>query len=142
MRTFNFLGRTTLVLFLCSSSWSQATEFTAVVEAEIAAALAPEIKTAELGAVPENTEPTLISGFGAPLASHELRDFRGGFDVVKNDMQLNGVVANNSASDIATGSNFISSGSFANSTGFPTVVQNSGSNVLIQNATIINLQYQ
>jgi len=51
-------------------------------------------------------------------------------------------VANNSAFNVMTGSNSIADGSFTNSSGFPMVIQNSGSNVLIQNATIINLQYQ
>jgi hypothetical protein len=34
----------------------------------------------------------------------------------------------------------IQGGSFANMSGIPIVVQNSGANVLIQNATVINLQ--
>jgi hypothetical protein len=38
--------------------------------------------------------------------------------------------------------NVISGGSFANSSGLPVVIQNSGANVLIQNATVINLQLQ
>lgn len=80
--------------------------------------------------------------FGPPMASEQLDDLRGGSVQVNNDMQLSGVVAKNVAVDVASGSNFISSGSFANSSGFPMVVQNSGSNVLIQNATIINLQLQ
>jgi hypothetical protein len=41
-----------------------------------------------------------------------------------------------------TGSNSIAAGSFANMSGLPLVVQNSGANVLIQNAVIINLQMQ
>ncbi len=64
---------------------------------------------------------------------------RGGADVY-NDMQLKGMVAENSAVNVATGGNVISEGSFANASGVPMVVQNSGNNVLIQNATIINLQ--
>jgi hypothetical protein len=39
-----------------------------------------------------------------------------------------------------TGANTIDAGSFANMSGIPVVIQNSGANVLIQNATIINLQ--
>jgi hypothetical protein len=42
--------------------------------------------------------------------------------------------------DVLSGSNYIANGSFANASGVPMVVQNSGSNVLIQNATIINVQ--
>lgn len=76
------------------------------------------------------------------MASAQLDGYRGGFDVVKNDMQLSGAVTNNSAVDVLSGSNFIADGSFANASGMPMVVQNSGSNVLIQNATIINVQMQ
>jgi len=47
---------------------------------------------------------------------------------------------NNSARNVTTGDNNISAGSFANMSGLPTVIQNSGANVLIQNATILNLQ--
>jgi len=36
----------------------------------------------------------------------------------------------------------VGQGSFINASGIPTVIQNSGANVLIQNATIINIQYQ
>jgi hypothetical protein len=82
-----------------------------------------------------------IAGWGVPLASEHLQDFRGGFDSVKNDLQLSGTVADNLARNFVTGNNTIADGSFANSTGFPIVIQNSGANVLIQNATIINLQY-
>ena len=83
-----------------------------------------------------------VPGWGAPVASEQLGDYRGGFDAVQNDMQLNGSVANNVTSNVASGHNVITEGSFTNDNGFPMVIQNSGSNVLIQNATIINLQYQ
>ena len=83
-----------------------------------------------------------MPGWGAPVASHQLGDYRGGFDMVHNDMQLNGSVANNFTNNVASGHNTITEGSFTNANGFPMVIQNSGSNVLIQNATIINLQYK
>lgn len=79
--------------------------------------------------------------FGSsPLTLDALASKRGGDGVVFNDMQLKGVVANNSASNLTTGSNAISDGAFAGSAGLSTVIQNSGNNVLIQNATIVNLQ--
>lgn len=53
---------------------------------------------------------------------------------------LDGVVGGNSASYMTTGANTITAGSFANMSGLPVVIQNSGANVLIQNATVINLQ--
>ena len=67
---------------------------------------------------------------------------RGRADTVLNDTRLNGDVANNSAVNVNTGSNSIDAGSFANMSGIPVVIQNSGANVLIQNATVINLQFQ
>jgi hypothetical protein len=57
-------------------------------------------------------------------------------------MKLSGTVTDNSAVNVVTGNNVINGGSFANSSGLPTVIQNSGSNVLIQNATIVNVQFQ
>jgi hypothetical protein len=51
-----------------------------------------------------------------------------------------GTVSGNAATQVTTGSNVIQSGSFANSTGLPVVVQNSGANVLIQSSTVINLE--
>lgn len=75
-----------------------------------------------------------------PVAQDQLDQLRGGTDTVSNNANLNGVVTGNTAININTGSNIIDGGAFANSAGVPIVVQNSGSNVLIQNSTIINLQ--
>jgi hypothetical protein len=61
-------------------------------------------------------------------------------DGVFNHNKLKGVVADNSASNLTTGMNVISEGAFAGSSGLPTVIQNSGNNVLIQNSTIVNVQ--
>lgn len=66
---------------------------------------------------------------------------RGGTDV-HNNANIDGAVANNAATNVVTGNNTIDSGSFANMSGIPVVIQNSGANVLIQNATIINLQFK
>ena len=65
---------------------------------------------------------------------------RGGSDQTVIDTRLTGAVANNTAINVSTGANVIQGGSFANMSGIPIVVQNSGANVLIQNATVINLQ--
>jgi hypothetical protein len=75
------------------------------------------------------------------LAQPKLEGQRGGADT-HNDMRLDGSVGTNSAVNVATGANRIDSGSFANMNGIPVVIQNSGANVLIQNATIINLQFK
>ncbi|MBP8168202.1 MAG: hypothetical protein KAX99_00935 [Azonexus sp.] len=72
--------------------------------------------------------------------SLDLAISRGGTEVTLNDLKNNGVVSDNHASNLVTGSNWVTEGSFAGATGFATVVQNSGNNVLIQNATIVNLQ--
>lgn len=74
-----------------------------------------------------------------PVEPKALDIRRGGADVV-NEMMLKGVVADNRASNLTTGSNAITEGSFAGVVGLPVVVQNTGNGVLIQNATIINLQ--
>ena len=74
-----------------------------------------------------------------PLDSKVLGRKRAGTDVF-NDAQLRGGVTNNSAVNVTTGNNVIRDGAFSGQSGIPLVVQNSGNNVLIQNATIINLQ--
>ncbi len=74
-----------------------------------------------------------------PVESKLLAARRGKADVV-NDMLLKGVVADNKASNLTTGNNVIADGSFTGMVGLPLVVQNSGNGVLIQNATIINVQ--
>jgi len=87
---------------------------------------------------PENAigaqAPSRTDASVGPLARQ-----RGGTDT-RNDMRLDGSVAANTAVNVVTGTNSIDAGSFANMAGIPVVIQNSGANVLIQNATIINLQ--
>jgi hypothetical protein len=77
------------------------------------------------------------------LDANKLDSYRGGtdsFTEVLNKAQLNGVVGSNTAVNVATGSNAISEGAFSNASGLPTVIQNTGANVLIQNSLIVNLQ--
>ena len=83
-----------------------------------------------------------VPGLGLPLANQKLAGLRGGFDTVNNDMQLTGSVASNSATNVVSGNNYIADGSFSNMSGLPVTIQNSGSNVLIQNATIVNVQFK
>lgn len=78
--------------------------------------------------------------FGAAVESTVLGTLRGGADTTVNDMRLHGTTAANTAQNVATGSNAVSGGSFANLSGIPIVIQNTGANVLIQNAVILNLQ--
>ncbi|QYY27647.1 MULTISPECIES: hypothetical protein [Cupriavidus] len=78
----------------------------------------------------------------AAVASDKLDGVRGGTEVVVNDMRLHGTVADNAVVNPITGTNLISDGAFANAAGLPTAIQNSGNSVLIQNATIINVQFK
>ena len=79
----------------------------------------------------------------AAMSSDELDIQRGGADTqVLNKSTLNGVVSDNQVNSLNTGSNLVTEGSFAGTSGFATVIQNSGNNVLIQNSTIINLHLQ
>lgn len=67
-------------------------------------------------------------------------DARRGGTLAHNDMRLDGQVASNSAAHLTTGANVIDAGSLVGNAGLPVVIQNSGNNVLIQNATIVNVQ--
>jgi hypothetical protein len=90
------------------------------------------------GAPAAKSDPAL----GAKADSSLLARARGGTDTARDDMKLDGTVAGNSAVNVATGANTIDANSFSNMAGIPLVIQNSGANVLIQNATIINLQFK
>ena len=72
----------------------------------------------------------------------ELEGTRGGAGVTTVDTRIAGQVSGNSANNVQSGWNIIDGGAFANITGIPIVIQNSGANVLIQNATVIQLQLQ
>jgi len=81
--------------------------------------------------------------FDNVLADAEvLESSRGGAELNLYDIKSDGIVRDNQAYNLNTGSNYIAEGSFAGAAGFATAVQNSGNNVLIQNSTIINLQVQ
>jgi len=86
------------------------------------------------------SESRQVAFIAQPADAATLDNTRGGAEVVTNDMTLRGVTANNSARNVTTGDNSITAGSFANMSGLPTVIQNTGANVLIQNAMILNLQ--
>jgi hypothetical protein len=75
-----------------------------------------------------------------PAQDARLEQMRGGSDAPWSDMKLSGTVANNSAVNVVTGSNIVTDSAFSNASGLPMVIQNSGANVLIQNATIVNVQ--
>lgn len=97
-------------------------------------------------AMPVLPPPALRAPAAAPasaaLSDEHLAQLRGGTDTPWSDMKLNGTVGNNAASNVVTGSNIITDGAFSNASGMPMVIQNSGANVLIQNATIVNVQFK
>ncbi len=84
----------------------------------------------------------LQNAFGVKVLDQKiLAKQRGGTDPgVLSDLKLNGVVSDNRASNLTTGNNAITDGALSGISGVPLVVQNSGNNVLIQSATIINVQ--
>ena len=109
--------------------------------------LAP-IAMPALAAAPTPRLPDLVrvSVSATPLSLNSTLDeraldaYRGGTDLVSNDAHLSGLVGENAATNVSTGANTIDGASFANVSGIPVVIQNSGANVLIQNSTIVNLQ--
>jgi len=97
--------------------------------------------TSSLSSRHEVAPPNGVAGWGPSIDSAALAKLSGGTDVTET-MTLNGTVANNSVDHVVNGANVISSGSFTGAMGLPMVIQNSGNAVLIQNATIVNVQFQ
>ena len=83
-----------------------------------------------------------ISMFGSTAVADDQLDQLRGRLTVFNSNEVDGQLYNNEAVSNVTGSNFVTDGSFAGMSGFSTVIQNSGNNVLIQSATVLNLQFQ
>lgn len=78
--------------------------------------------------------------FGAPATAEQLGSMTGGTDTTTNTNQLNATLSDAEAKRTVSGDNAINGGAFSNAAGLPTVIQNSGSNVIIQNATVVNLR--
>ena len=85
----------------------------------------------------EENGPGTDAVFGKTVPT-EVMDMQRGKAVITT-MDVDGTVSDNAALNNVTGSNFVTSGSFANASGMSTIIQNSGNNVLIQNATILQL---
>ena len=78
--------------------------------------------------------------FNRSAASAEVLEAqRGGADEV-NLISVEGALHSNAATNTVNGTNTITNGSFANANGMATAIQNSGNNVLIQNATILRIE--
>lgn len=85
-----------------------------------------------------------LSDLGAAISIEDLRNESGRQDISDsliqlNNMKLNGSLDGNSLQSTATGTNMVSQDSFSNLSGIATVIQNTGNQVLIQNAMILNL---
>lgn len=78
---------------------------------------------------------------GASVDVMKLDRLRGGTSTVENNVLLDGTVEGNTADHVVSGSNAISDGAFSNASGINTVIQNTGSNVLIQNGMVVNVQF-
>ena len=90
-------------------------------------------------------DSSVLRQFGIAADQPSLERERGGSEnptTVLSSIVTNGSVGNNRAVDVVTGSNAIREGSFSNASGIPVVIQNTGANVLIQNSTILNLQFR
>ncbi|CAN7301303.1 hypothetical protein LJR143_001393 [Pseudoxanthomonas sp. LjRoot143] len=91
---------------------------------------APEVPVAE------------VSELGHPVAMGRLSTMRGGdASQTENLIDVDGSVDDNTAHHITSGSNSIADGAFNNASGINTVIQNTGSNVLIQNAMIVTVDF-
>lgn len=83
-----------------------------------------------------------MTEIGDMLADIELAAMRGGQDQYLSDMDLSAQLYENQAISNVTGTNIITQDAFAGARGFAAIIQNSGNNVIIQNATILNLRLQ
>jgi hypothetical protein len=82
------------------------------------------------------------NAFAAAVPDNLLDSQRGMALIPTNTNNLDGALYENTASDLITGYNAVSDGALTNNAGMNTVIQNSGNNVLIQNAVILNIQMQ
>ena len=78
---------------------------------------------------------------GQAVDGTTLSNSSGGTSVAQNTT-LTGTLSNDSANHIASGDNVIAGNALAGEAGIPVVIQNSGSNVLIQNATVLNVEFK
>ena len=95
-----------------------------------------------LQAMADENDVTETGMFGTALTDDRLATNRGGHNLELNTNNVNGKLYDNQATSNVTGSNNITTGAFSGSSGMSTVIQNSGNNVLIQSATILNIKLQ
>jgi hypothetical protein len=83
--------------------------------------------------------PATVDGFGQAVSTSALQHYSGG-TLVQNNQTITGTVSGDTASQITTGNNSVSGNTLQGATGLPSVVQNTGNNVLIQTGVIVNVQ--
>ncbi len=91
-----------------------------------------------------SSEKAAMTSWGNPIPAAQLDAQRGGMDlgpqlIITNRNDLKAKLYDNVAVDNVTGNNGINGNAFAGASGLPIVMQNSGNNVIMQNATILNL---
>jgi hypothetical protein len=74
-----------------------------------------------------------------PIDIERLAAMRGGETTIEGNTSVDGSVHDNTADHVVSGSNFVSDDAFSNASGLNTVIQNSGSNVLIQNGMSVQV---
>lgn len=86
------------------------------------------------------------AGWGEPLSGNELDGLTGGQDIQIDrileqisNAELNGLMSGNVLSSTGTGYNMLATGALNNVSGIATVIQNSGNQVIINSATILNI---
>lgn len=78
---------------------------------------------------------------GSKTVSLDVLDgLRGGTDAHLSNLWADGSMNDVRVRGVASGDNVVSTGSLAGASGIPTLIQNSGSGVLIQNALILNVE--
>ena len=94
-------------------------------------------------------ETTELTVFGTPVDRKVLDSLSGGqnisidtIDILANNMKLSGDMKDNLLYSTNTGMNQVSNDAFSSASGISTVVQNSGNQVIINNALILNLRMQ
>lgn len=100
---------------------------------------------AQLG--PEGSQTLDLTEVGEPVSGEMLHSLSGGqgisidaLEILANNMHLNADMTDNQLNSTTTGLNQVSNDAFANASGISTIVQNSGNQVIINNAFILNLQ--
>ena len=79
---------------------------------------------------------------GAVLSETQLSEQSGQGGVILTNAQLsNNVININSSGNLINGDNVLSDHALSNVNGITSVIQNSGNNVIIQNSTIVNVNF-